>query len=336
MPIETETIVFTAPRQVEVRRVQLPDLGPHDVGVRTVYSGVSLGTERHNLIGTYNLGGKGRMAERVQEVYPFFTGYQKSGVVDRVGSEVTQLKPGDRVILSHTRLLDEELERRSWLGHSGYSVMPEDQVWPLPESADLEEASLFVMAGVGLHGNRLANVQSGDVVAIFGQGMIGQMSAQAARLRGAKVIACDVIEKRVEASRRYSADIALNASTGDFPAAVRREAPDGADVVTDTTGMARMFSSCLDLVCHEGKIILQGYYPDPIVIDFHPTHAKRVAVFFPCSTDHPASIAEILGQGKLAIKPLITHRLPHCQAPEAYRLVLEKPEEVISMVFRWE
>ena len=62
MPIETEGIAFTAPRQVEVRRLLLPDLGPQDVGVRTSFSGVSLGTERHCRLGTYNLGGRGKMA----------------------------------------------------------------------------------------------------------------------------------------------------------------------------------------------------------------------------------------------------------------------------------
>lgn len=336
MAIETEGIVFTAPCRVEVQRLVLPDIGPRDVGVRTIYSGVSLGTERHCLLGTYNLGGEGHMAERAQEVYPFVTGYQKSGIVDRVGSEVSRFKVGDRVLLSRTLLLDQELARHSWSGHTGYSVVNEDDAWLLPDNADLEEASLFVMAGVGMHGNRLANVGAGDVVAIFGQGMIGQMSAQFARLRGARVIACDLIEKRVQAAERYSADVAVNASTGDFPAAVRRAASDGADVVTDTTGLAKMFGSCLELVRREGKIILQGYYPNPIVIDFHPTHAKRVAVFFPCAWDDSGDVARVLGERRVVIRPLITHRFSYRQAPEAYRLVLEEADDIIAMVFDWE
>ncbi len=336
MPIETEGIAFTAPRQIEVRKLLLPDLGPKDVGVRTVHSGVSLGTERHCLLGSYNLGGRGKMAGRVDEVYPFFTGYQKSGVVDRVGDEVSRLKVGDRVALPSTRLYDPDLARRSWPGHTGYSVLSEDQVYPLAESVDLEEASLFVMVGVGMHGNRLAGVGKGDVVAMFGQGMIGQMSAQFARLRGARVITSDLIPARAEASRRWSADIAVNPAEEDFAAVVKREAERGADVVTDTTGIASMVAQCLALVRREGKIILQGYYPDPIVIDFHPAHAKRIAVFFPESYDGPASALEALATGSLHVRPLITHRVPYREAPEAYQLVLEHPEQVISMVLNWE
>jgi len=331
MPIESEAVVFPAPGSAEVRRVLLPDPGAREVGVRTVYSGVSLGTERGCYLGTYN-----RMGQRQSEAYPFATGYQKSGIVDRVGLEVSGLKVGDRVLLSRTRLLDADLERRSWLGHTGYSVMPEDQVWRLPDAADLEEASLFVMVGVGSHGNRLANVQAGDLVGMIGQGMIGQMSAQFARHRGARVLACDLIEKRVQASCRYSADVTIDAGGDRLAALVKAERPEGADVVTETTGKAGLFPTCVDLVRREGKIIMQGYYPEPIVVDFHPTHAKRAAVFFPCAWDDSGEVARALGGGWLAVKPLITHRLSYRQAPEAYRMIAESPNEIISMVFRWD
>lgn len=331
MAIETEAVVFLGPNQAEVRRLLLPEPGPREVGVRTVYSGVSLGTERGCYTGTYN-----RMGKRIPEAYPFVTGYQKSGIVDRVGPEVGSLRVGDRVLLSRSLLLDKDLEKRSWCGHTGYSVLPEDQVWRLSDAADMEEASLYVVVGVGSHGNRLAGVQTGDTVAMIGQGMIGQMSAQFARRRGARVIACDLIDKRVEASRAYSSDVAVNAASEDFAALVRREAPDGADVVTETTGRAAMFPYCVDLVRREGKIILQGYYADPIVVDFHPTHAKRAAVYFPCAWDDSGDLARVLGEGWLQVKPLITHRLPYTEAPEAYRAIAESPDDIIAMVFRWQ
>ena len=53
---------------------------------------------------------------------------------------------------------------------------------------------------------------------------------------------------------------------------MKEEAPGGADVVIDTTGDHRIFPRCRDLIRHEGRIAMQGYYPDPIQIDFHPTH----------------------------------------------------------------
>jgi len=71
----------------------------------------------------------------------------------------------------------------------------------------------------------------------------------------------------------------------------------------------QVFAQCLALVRREGKIIFQGYYPDPIVIDFHPTNAKRVAIVFPPSYDGIASAIGTLATGSLQVKPLITRRL---------------------------
>ena len=70
-------------------------------------------------------------------------------------------------------------------------VFDAKQVYKLPARADPESAALWVMAGVGLHGARMTAVRAGEVVAVIGLGMIGQMAAQAARLRGARVIASD-------------------------------------------------------------------------------------------------------------------------------------------------
>src|SRR5262249_50718940 len=145
--------------------------------------------------------------------------------------------------------------------------------------------ALYHMAGVSRHGVRLAKVQPGEVVAVIGLGMIGQMSAQAARSAGARVLATDLIPLRVEAAARYSAHRALDASTERRAAAARAEAPDGAAVVIDTTGNHQIVSRCLGLIRREGRILLQGYYPDPICFDFHAAHIMRPAVVFPCGWD---------------------------------------------------
>jgi 2-desacetyl-2-hydroxyethyl bacteriochlorophyllide A dehydrogenase len=221
--------------------------------------------------------------------------------------------------------------------HASYLVAEASRVTRLDPDVDLAGASLFRMAGVARHGVRLAGIREGDLVVVIGQGMIGQMSAQAARRRGGRVITSERIPLRVEASSRYSADLALNAETDDLDQAVREESPDGADVVIDTTGNSEMFSSCLALVRPEGRISLQGYYPEPIRIDFHPTHLKRPTISVPCGWDEDddARIATDLADGRLTIAPLITHQFGYEQAAEAYKLVMEQPDQTLGLVFRW-
>jgi 2-desacetyl-2-hydroxyethyl bacteriochlorophyllide A dehydrogenase len=203
---------------------------------------------------------------------------------------------------------------------------------------NLGAASLLRMAGVSRHGVRLTGVRAGDVVAVIGQGMIGQLSAQAARRCGARVIASDLVPARVDASARYSADRAVDASTQDLGDAVCEEAPEGADVVIETTGNARLFLTCVDLVRREGRICLQGYYPDPIEVDFDPTHVKRPSVTFPCWVDEweDAALAAELARGDVVIEPLITHRIPYTRAADAFELVVEHPERTLGMVLTWD
>ena len=123
----------------------------------------------------------------------------------------------------------------------------------------------------------------------------------------------------------------------ELAALVREEAPDGMDVVVDTTGNSRMFETCLGLIRREGRLLLQGYYPDPIVIDFHRAHLQRVTVVFPCGWDREddQALADDLSRGVPTVSPLITHRVPYREAPEAYRLVVEHPERCLGMVLRW-
>lgn len=329
MGIAAPAVVFVEPNSVDIWTVTLPEVGPTDVGVRTTCSGVSQGTERWLLTNRY------RWADGVPQ-YPHFPGYQAAGVVEDVGADVDDLRVGDHVFAQGTAFAD-LTPRYGLASHTGYLVTPRAEVTKLDPAVDLAAASLLRMAGVARHGIRLTGVRPGDLVVVIGQGLIGQMSAQAARRCGARVIASDLIASRVEASAAYSADRAIEPGSEDLIEVVRSEASEGADVVIDTTGNSRIFLTCAELVRPEGKICLQGYYPDLVEIDFHPTHLKRATVTFPCwvDRDEDAALAADLARGRLMIEPLITHRIPYTEAAAAYELVVEHPEQTLGMVLTW-
>lgn len=312
--------------------MEVPEPGPDQVGIRTAFSGISQGTERWALTGRY-----GHYDADYAAYYPCSPGYQAAGVIELVGSRVTDIKAGDHVFTMGTRFADpgHKYPGPCQASHSGYLVAARSEVWRVAPDVDLADASLYHMAGVSRHGVRLAGVKAGDLVALIGLGMIGQMSAQAARRAGARVIATDLIPERRALAAEHSADRVVEA--GELGSAVREEAPDGADVVIDTTGVSSMFDRCLELVRAEGRIAMQGYYPDPIAVDFHPTHLKRPLVAFPCGWDDELNddLAADLASRRLVIGPLITHRVPFADAPAAYELVLRHPERSLGMVLDW-
>jgi 2-desacetyl-2-hydroxyethyl bacteriochlorophyllide A dehydrogenase len=314
--------------------MELPEVGPDQVGIRTVFSGVSQGTERWALTGRY-----GHFDHDYSAYYPCSPGYQAAGVVETVGSDVADVKVGDHVFTMGTHFLDPDHHYPGpcQASHSGYLVARAAEVWRVDPSVDLAGASLFHMAGVSRHGVRLTEVKAGELVVVIGLGMIGQMSAQAARRVGARVVATDLIPARVEAAAKHSADRAVDANVETLEDVVREERSDGADVLIDTTGDHRIFGRCLGLIRREGRIAMQGYYPDPIEIDFHPTHLQRPHVTFPCGWDDEFNddLAADMAAGRIAIDPLITHRIPFRDAGEAYDLVVEHPERSLGMVLDW-
>jgi 2-desacetyl-2-hydroxyethyl bacteriochlorophyllide A dehydrogenase len=332
--VKTPAVVFAGPGRVEIREMAVPEPGPGQVGVRTVFSGVSQGTERWALTGRYD-----QFAANPAATYPCSPGYQASGVVDVVGSGITDLREGERVFLSGTQFLDpgHRYPGPCMASHSGYLVAARADVTPVPPDADMAGAALYHMAGVSRHGVRLSKVGPGDYVAVIGLGMIGQMSAQAARRAGARVIGTDLIASRVQAAAEYSADVVVDARSDRLEDVIAAKKPGGADVVIDTTGDHRIFDRCLGLIRREGRVVMQGYYPEPISINFHRTHIQRPTVTFPCGWDdqYNTELADDMATGAVVIAPLITHRIPFESAPSAYDLVLEHPERSLGMVFSW-
>jgi len=324
-----EAVVFEKPREVRVRRVQLPDLAPRDVLTRTLVSGISAGTEGWVLTNRY----KGTI-----DKFPHIPGYQRAGIVEAVGSQVTRFKPADRVFSRGSKLAPgQDIHPESWNGQMGMAVCEEQTLVPLPDRASLEEAAFGLVVAVGCVGVKMAQVQPGEVVVVIGLGMIGQMSAQAGRRAGAKVIACDVIEKRVELARQHSAHMAECCAGEEMSAVIAREGHERVDVVIETTGRSSMFEAALALIRWEGRIAMQGYYPDPIEIEFHRTHGRRAIVSFPCGWDEAALrwVIGAMGTEAVIVKPLITHEFPAARAPEAYRLLQERPAEALGVMLRW-
>src|SRR5919108_772239 len=99
--MKAPAVVFPEPKRIEVRDMELPEVGPDQVGIRTTFSGVSQGTERWALTGRY-----GHWDADYGSFYPCSPGYQAAGVVDAVGGDVADLAVGDHVFTMGTHFVD--------------------------------------------------------------------------------------------------------------------------------------------------------------------------------------------------------------------------------------
>jgi 2-desacetyl-2-hydroxyethyl bacteriochlorophyllide A dehydrogenase len=320
-------VVFEGRLDVVVRDVRLPMPRAGDIVVRTLVSGISAGTERWTLTGRY--GG-------IDATYPFIPGYQRVGVIEWVGADVTERHVGDTVFINETRLEEPTLVDKHWTGHLGYSVAASGAAIPLPTGISIEEAAISPLAAVAWNGIKMSRISSGDLVVVLGQGVIGQMSAQLARMRGATVLATDLVPERRRLSALLSADEVIDPEPESLRAAVARRDPAGADVVIDTTGRSDALPLMVELVKERGTICLQGYYPDRISIDPHPTHLKQPTILFTCYWVDHAIVLGWLARGQLSMSPFIHGTFDYRDAPTAYQVLVDDPARMMTALLNWQ
>lgn len=334
--MKTKAIVFADVGRVEFVEVDIPQPNPDEVLVRSSLSGVSVGTDGWYVTGKYSA---------VRDRYPVIYGYARVGVVGEVGSEVETFEVGQRVFVGNpkTRLVPSKFGN-SCGNYTGWGCHKSEDVVPIPDSVSDEEATMVGLASVPVVGRDLTGVLPDDLVVVLGQGMIGQSAAQLCRAQGAKVITADPLQQRVELSESYSSDIAVNIRLEDLASVVFNESSSGADVVFECAGRSDTMDLILDIVrggCNDseksGKVCMQGYFPNPITIDFHAAHMRRLTMTFPCGFDVAGSkeIMKLLDERQINLSPLITHEWDLEQAPQAFQYMIDQPGDVLGMFIRW-
>ncbi len=330
--MKTEAVVFTEPCRPELRGIALPDvLEPNEVRYRTLCSGVSIGTER--------LLWEGRLA---YARFPQVIGYQAVGIVEEVGTEITDLQVGQRILTRHSRFAGEEVFPVSGT-HAAAGVAARGQCLPACEGLDEVTGSLFVLPCVGFHGVTMAEVRYGEVVAVQGCGLVGLGVIAAARLRGARIVALDPSPGRLAAAGELGADVVVNPAEQDALEAVQAVQPEGADVVFEATGFGQLLDTAFSLARTHGRFVFQGNYggDKPIEFMFIPPHGKQLTCYFPCNDGLlPCRVAvtQLMARGAIDFGPAVTHHVTPAEAVDLYRGLIDghgAAGEVIGAVIDW-
>jgi 2-desacetyl-2-hydroxyethyl bacteriochlorophyllide A dehydrogenase len=307
-------------------------LGPEDVLVSIEYSSISVGTERWCLRGKLREPGHPLMTP-----FPHVPGYQAAGVVVEVGEKVTEFTPGDRVFSYGTRLAA-GWPGSCWGAHVRFHVANQGNVIRLPEAISTFEASGLVLAQVGYNGAQRPWLQPGDVALVIGDGLVGQYAAQVFHHRGAHVILSGHHPDRLALAARYSAEVVVNSTEVDLAALIRSRYPGGVQVAAETASKSETVRAAINLVQYDGQLVLLGYYPEgECLIDIHWIRARETTVHCPNGWTRARMEAtlDLIEQGAMVVEELTTHTFPYQQAPEAYRMILERSPDFLGVVLRW-
>ncbi len=315
---------------VQMVEVDVPSPGPQEALVRVTRSLISRGSE---LFARY---------VKEEAVSPRIMGYSDSGEVIEVGADVAEVKAGDRVM--------------ALAPHAQYVVQPAggdgERVFVLPDGLGHEAATFMPLANGAVAWSRATPIQEGDTVVVLGQGLVGNLYAQAVRQRRpGKVVVVDATDMRCEIARACGADTVLNAAETDTVAAVKElTGGKGAEVVVECVGGnagGKSFEQAQQMLRSGGVIHLISKYqagdgvPGSGLLPLDSGIMQRCQIVFgywnvAAPRGHYVDTAQMLLEGLLNVEPLITHRLPWEQTAEAYHMLFNSPQEALGVVIEWE
>jgi threonine dehydrogenase-like Zn-dependent dehydrogenase len=262
---------------------------------------------------------------------PLFIGHEVSGVVEKIGEEVTQFTPGDRVTVFTEKG-----------GYAEYVTVPEKAVVKIADHVPFELA-LGEPIACAMNGTKRSGVEIGDTVVMIGLGFMGALILQGVKLKGAsKIIAIDPREESQEIAEKLGVDVFLNPNKENIVDKVF-ELTDGrgADVVIESTGYQEPLNLATKLVKIRGRIVIFGYHQGgPRTIDVQTWNWKGLDVVNAHERDHDVYIdgmrtgIKLLNNHQLQMEPLVTHFFTIDQINEAFETANAKPIGFIKAVIR--
>lgn len=317
-------VSFTAPHRAELVEVDLRPPAEGEVMVRTLWSGISGGTEMLAYRGEVDadlpldevigaLGGS--------FTFPFRYGYSCVGRVERSRGDVAE----DRLVFA-------------FHPHQDRFVARAEDIVPL-DGVDPREATLFPLVETALQVALDAGVVLEEVVVVTGLGAVGLLTSLMLRRAGARVVGVEPSTER----RAVAATLGVRAVPPDGVAALLADvAPAGAPLLVEVSGRPEVLRAGLALLGHEGEALVVSWYGTkdarlPLGADFH---RRRLRIRSTQVSSIPSSQSgrwsrarrrtvarELLSE--LPLAPLATHAFPFADAPAAFAAVDRGPAGLV-------
>lgn len=262
-------------RPLLLEDIPAPEPGPGEVLVRVTAAGFCH-TELHFISGLLDLG-----------VAPLTLGHEIAGRIERVGEGVPAGRVGERVVLYYylgcgscgrclagdEQLCDALRAEHGFITDGGFAELVRvsaRNAIPIPAGlADVDAAPIGCAVATAVHATRLARIELGDWVVVYGMGAVGFGLVQLARLRGARVVAVGRSPAKLERARGLGADVTIDAHAGKLAAAIREATGGhGADVVFELVATRETMNASASMLAKRGRLVFIGYSEDRF--DVHP------------------------------------------------------------------
>ncbi|MGB7189051.1 MAG: zinc-binding alcohol dehydrogenase family protein [Acidobacteriaceae bacterium] len=267
--------------------------------------------------------------------FPRIPGHEIAATIVEIKEEAPELSPGtDVTVLPYTSCGQCAACRR---GRSNacrsnqtmgvqrdgalteYITVPVEKLYPARLS--LQELCLVEPLTVGFHAVARARVSEKDTVAILGCGGVGLGAVAAAAFRGAKTIAVDIDDTKLETAKRAGANYSIHSQRQDLNAALA-DLTDGMgpDVVIEAIGLPQTFRAAVEVVAFTGRVVYIGYAKEPVCYETKLFVQKELDIMGTRNAlpEDFRSVIEMLKQGRFPVEAAVSVVAPLEEAPKVF------------------
>ena len=339
-----KAILLSEPGQIGLIDLPEEDPGPGEVKLR-IQSCSVCGSDLEGLHG-----------QHPKMTFPRVMGHEVASIVEAIGEGVTGLRVGDRVAgtgrkacrscepCRDGRLADcLNFGGPGFTAHGAYAeamTVVASKLTQIPENLSFDEAAVAQPTAIAYHAVAgRAEVQDGETILIQGCGPIGLSAMMLAKLRGARVICTDIVDYRVQRARELGADLAINTAKEDVFSPIHDLTNgEGVDKVIECVGGDQddTLPQAVEAVRKSGLVVVVGSFAvnraTIPIIDFK--FSEKSVIGSQGMPEGYDPVFDLMASGRLAVEPLITHRVPLDQAVHALDLMDRKAENVMKVVLQ--
>jgi propanol-preferring alcohol dehydrogenase len=312
-------------KPLSLEDVPVPQIGPDEVLIETRTSGIC-GTDLHILDG-----------HGYVPPLPHILGHEPSGVVVEVGSSVSGLRSGDRVV-PHLFITCDDcyycragrqqqcIRLQGIIGvlsngaFAEYFKAPGKNLFKIPDAVPFDAGGLIADAVVtAVHAMRRANLRAGDSAVVLGAGGVGQVLIQLLRAADIRTAAVDILGPKLNIARELGAGLAIDGHDDNAAKAVRQfSGSDGVQCVFNCVGTAASMRQSADLVMRCGRIVVIGEEPQFPQIDTTEIAQQELEIIGSRNGTRQ-DMADAIGYLEAgAVKPYVAARFPLADVNAAF------------------
>ena len=280
-------------------------------------------------------------------------GYSCSGIVIGVGEEVDGFRIGDKVACAGAGKAN----------HAEIVLVPKNLVVKVPEGCDLKDAASVAIGSIAMQGVRRADPRLGEIIAVIGLGLLGQITVQLLKAAGCRVVGFDIDRRRVELAKKLGADYSFLVSEVNYQNEILYiTGGHGVDatIITAASRSDEIVQQAMEITRKKGRVVVVGGVG--LGLKRSPFYEKEIDFLISCSygpgrydtvyeekgLDYPYAYVRwterrnmeeylrLLAEGKVDFKAILDREYHISEAPKAYEELKRSEDRPIGVVLRYD